>query len=337
MERWRKRGSLLAVAAVALVAALLPSGEAKLSPDYYRSTCPDVEAIVREAVAKKVNETFVTVPATLRLFFHDCFVEGCDASVIIASRDNDAEKDAPGNVSLAGDGFDTVVRAKAEVEKACPGVVSCADILAIAARDVVTMSSGPHWPVELGRLDGLVSKAGSVAGRLPGPDMRVDDLAALFAKHNLTTLDMVALSGAHTVGFAHCTRFTGRLYRHGVAGGGGGGGASVDPSYDPAYARQLMEACPPDVGATIAVDMDPVTPTAFDNAYYGNLAGGMGLFTSDQALYSDGASRPAVGDFAKNQTRFFEAFKDAMVKLGRVGVKTGRHGEIRRDCTAFNK
>jgi len=195
-------------------------------------------------------------------------------------------------------------------------------------------SSGPHWAVELGRLDGLVSKAGSVAGRLPGPDMRVADLAALFSRHNLTTLDMVALSGAHTVGFAHCTRFTGRLYRHGAVGAGA---HAVDPSYDPAYARQLMAACPPDVGETIAVDMDPVAPTAFDNAYYGYLARGMGLFTSDQALHTDGASRPAVRDFAGNQTRFFEAFKDAMVKLGRVGVKTGRHGEIRRDCTAFNK
>jgi peroxidase len=77
MEKWRRRRHLLlAVAAVALVAAItLPSAEAKLSPDYYRSTCPDVEAIVQAVVAKKVNETFVTVPATLRLFFHDCFVE----------------------------------------------------------------------------------------------------------------------------------------------------------------------------------------------------------------------------------------------------------------------
>jgi len=77
MEKWRRRRHLLlAAAAVVLVAAItLPSTEAKLSPDYYRSTCPDVEAIVRAVVAKKVNETFVTVPATLRLFFHDCFVE----------------------------------------------------------------------------------------------------------------------------------------------------------------------------------------------------------------------------------------------------------------------
>ena len=75
-KRIRRCGNLLAVVALALVAAMLPpSGEAKLSPDYYRSTCPDVEAIVRAVVAKKVKETFVTVPATLRLFFHDCFVE----------------------------------------------------------------------------------------------------------------------------------------------------------------------------------------------------------------------------------------------------------------------
>ncbi|KAL5200955.1 hypothetical protein ABZP36_035309 [Zizania latifolia] len=191
---------------------------------------------------------------------------------------------------------------------------------------MVWKSSGPHWTVELGRLDGFVSKAGRVAGRLPGPDMHVKDLAAMFAKNNLTLLDMVALSGAHTVGFAHCTRFTGRLY----------GRSGVDPSYNPAYAQQLMAACPRDVGPTIAVNMDPITPVSFDNAYYTNLAGGLGLFTSDQALYADGASRPAVAGFAKNQTRFFEAFKDAMVKLGRVGVKAGRHGEIRRDCTAFN-
>ncbi|KAL6846802.1 hypothetical protein ACP4OV_024250 [Aristida adscensionis] len=328
MAQWRRGGHLFTVAAVALVAGMLPSGESRLSPEYYRTTCPDVEAIVQAAVAKKVRETFVTVPATLRLFFHDCFVEGCDASVMIASRGNDAEKDAPDNVSLAGDGFDTVVRAKAAVEKRCPGVVSCADVLAIAARDVVTMSSGPHWPVELGRLDGLVSNAGYVAGRLPGPDMRAGDLAAMFATHNLTALDMVALSGAHTVGFAHCTRFAGRLYRR-------GGAAAA--AYDPAYARRLMAACPPEVDPNVAVDMDPVTPAAFDNAYYVNLAGGMGLFTSDQALFSDAATRPAAASFAKNQTRFFEAFKRAMVKLGRVGVKSRGHGEIRRDCTRFNK
>ena len=64
---------------------------------------------------------------------------GLYASVLIALPNGDAEKDAPDNLSLAGDGFDTVIKAKQEVEKKCARVVSCADILAIAARDVIAL------------------------------------------------------------------------------------------------------------------------------------------------------------------------------------------------------
>ena len=58
---------------------------------------------------------------------------------MIASPNGDAEKDASDNLSLAGDGFDTVIKAKQAVEARCPGLVSCADILAIAARDVISL------------------------------------------------------------------------------------------------------------------------------------------------------------------------------------------------------
>ncbi|KAK4426049.1 Peroxidase 55 [Sesamum alatum] len=306
-------------------------GEAQgqLMDNFYSSSCPNVEAIVRQVVLTKINQTFVTIPATLRLYFHDCFVEGCDASVIIASPNNDAEKDAQDNLSLAGDGFDTVVKAKQAVEAQCPGVVSCADILAIAARDVVFLAGGPAYNVELGRRDGLISQASRVAGHLPEPTFNLIQLNTIFAKNNLSQTDMIALSGAHTLGFSHCTRFANRLYSFSPFN-------PIDPTLDPTYAQQLMQECPQNVDPQIAINMDPVTPRTFDNVYFQNLVGGKGLFTSDQVLFTDPASQPTVMDFAQNSGDFSGAFITAMTKLGRVGVKTGNQGEIRRDCTAFN-
>ena len=69
MEIWRSLGFVL----VLLMAA--GSGEGQLVENFYQTTCPNVEAIVRQAVTLKLSQTFTTVPATLRLFFHDCFVE----------------------------------------------------------------------------------------------------------------------------------------------------------------------------------------------------------------------------------------------------------------------
>lgn len=72
----------------------------------------------------------------------DQLAQGCDASVILVSTGNNtAEKEHPTNLSLAGDGFDTVIQAKAAVDAvpACANQVSCADILALATRDVIEL------------------------------------------------------------------------------------------------------------------------------------------------------------------------------------------------------
>ncbi|KAJ4961776.1 hypothetical protein NE237_021686 [Protea cynaroides] len=322
------RGGWWVVVVMVMIMAM-GRGEGQLVQNFYALSCPNVEAIVRQAVITKMNQTFVTVPATLRLFFHDCFIQGCDASIMIASPIGGAEKDAPDNLSLAGDGFDTVIKAKQAVEAVCPGVVSCADILAIAARDVVAFSGGPSFIVELGRRDGMVSNASLVSGNLPEPSFNLNQLNQLFSQKNLTQIDMIALSGAHTVGFSHCDRFSNRLYSYSSV-------STVDPSFNANYAQQLMAACPRNVNPNIAVNLDPVTPKTFDNIYYQNLVAGKGLLSSDEVLFTDPASQPTVIDFASNPSDFNAAFITAMIKLGRVGVKTGFLGEIRSDCTAFN-
>jgi peroxidase len=67
-------------------------------------------------------------------------LKGCDASILISTTPGSkvlAEKDAEDNQDLRVEGFQTISKAKALVESKCPGVVSSADILAIAARDYV--------------------------------------------------------------------------------------------------------------------------------------------------------------------------------------------------------
>ncbi|KAK4366374.1 hypothetical protein RND71_014254 [Anisodus tanguticus] len=273
---------------------------AQLKTNYYAKTCPNVETIVRNVVNKKIQQTFVTIPAVLRLFFHDCFVEGCDSSVIVASTSgNTAEKDHPDNLSLAGDGFDTVIKAKAAIDAipSCKNKVSCADILAIATRDVVQLSGGPGYTVELGRLDGFTSKASNVEGNLPKPTFNLDQLNTMFASHGLNQADMIALSAAHTLGFSHCNKFTNRIYNFSPQN-------PVDPTLNKTYAAQLQQMCPKNVDPRIAINMDPITPRAFDNVYFQNLQKGMGLFTSDQVLFTDQRSKGTVDSWASNSKAF---------------------------------
>lgn len=136
-------------------------------------------------------------------------------------------------------------------------------------------------------------------------------------------------AGAHTLGFSHCSRFANRIYGFSKAN-------PIDPSLNQAYAKQLQGMCPRNVDPTIAINMDPVTPRTFDNQYYKNLQQGKGLFTSDQSLFTDSRSQGTVNAWAQSSATFNQAFIDAMGRLGRVGVKTGSNGNIRRDCSVFN-
>ncbi|XP_004489335.1 peroxidase 63 [Cicer arietinum] len=304
--------------------------ESRLTLDYYQKRCPQFQQIVQQTITSKQIQSPTTAAATLRLFLHDCLLpNGCDSSILLSSTPfTKTERDNDINLSLPGDAFDVIVRIKTALELACPNTVSCSDILVTATRDLLIMLGGPHFNVYLGRRDGRSSISTTVNGFLPKPTMSISEITKIFTNRGFTVEEMVALSGAHTVGFSHCSEFTSEIYNN---------SSSVSSSYNPRFVEGLRKACGDyRNNPSLSVFNDIMTPNKFDNVYFQNLPKGLGVLKSDHGLFSDPITRPFVETFAADQDRFFRVFAKSMEKLSLLGVKTGRRGEIRRRCDQIN-
>ncbi|KAH0686624.1 hypothetical protein KY290_018243 [Solanum tuberosum] len=287
------------------------------------------EFIVRQEVTNAFFINKGVAAGLVRMHFHDCFVRGCDGSVLIDSTStNSAEKDSPANnPSLRG--FEVIDSAKARLESVCQGVVSCADIVAFAARDSVAITGGFGYEVPAGRRDGRISLASETTS-LPPPTLNVDQLTQNFKNMGLTQEEMVTLSGAHTIGRSHCLAFRNRLYSFNST-------TSQDPSLDPSYAAQLKQQCPEgSTDASLVVPMNPVSPAITDECYYTDILANRGLFTSDQTLLTNPTTAIQVIQNARYPFLWKSKFASAMVKMGQIGVLTGTAGEIRANCRVIN-
>ncbi|KAM2046757.1 hypothetical protein ACFX1T_005506 [Malus domestica] len=162
---------------VLVITSVLGNVNAQLSSTFYSTTCPNVTSIVR-GVVEQVQQNDIRIGAKLiRVHFHDCFVNGCDGSIMLDNADGiDSEKDA-----------------------------------AIASQILVSENGGPTWEVQLGRRDSrTANRAGTTA--IPGFRESLDQLSQKFRDAGLDSTDLVALSGAHTFGRARCSTFVHRLY-----------------------------------------------------------------------------------------------------------------------------
>lgn len=323
----RASGILFTALATFWVFACVPANAAGgLALNFYDMRCPGVYSAVGNVVEETISKAPTLAAPLLRMHFHDCFVRGCDGSVLLNStKSTQAEKDAAPNLSLRG--FAVIDAAKAAVENVCPGVVSCADVLALVARDAVHMLGGPFWNVPMGRRDGVVSIANEALTKLPPPTANFTLLRSIFASNGLDVKDLVVLSGAHTIGTSHCSSFSSRLYNF-------TGNGDMDPSLDKNYAAHLKIVCKPNDNKTI-VEMDPGSFRTFDTHYYVNLKKRRGLFHSDDALLSSSEAEAYVNTELQFPS-FFSDFATSMEKMGTIGVLTGSAGQIRRHCAFTN-
>ncbi|KAF4383285.1 hypothetical protein F8388_009316 [Cannabis sativa] len=207
---------------------------------------------------------------------------------------------------------------------------SCPRAQEIVKSVVAKASGGPNWEVPLGRRD---SRGASLSGSnndIPAPNNTFQTILTKFKRQGLDLVDLVALSGSHTIGDARCTSFRQRLYNQ-------NGNGKPDFTLHPTYAAQLRNRCPRSGSDQNLFFLDFVSPTRFDNTYFKNLLASKGLLSSDQVLVtSSEASKKLVIQYAENNELFFEHFAKSMIKMGNISPLTGSRGEIRKNCRRIN-
>ncbi|CAA7025223.1 unnamed protein product [Microthlaspi erraticum] len=328
--------------------------------DFYRESCPSADKIIAKTIREIYNARPSVAPALIRLLFHDCFVEGCDASVLLDVDESlTTEKGAAPNLSLKG--FDVIEAIKSELENICPGIVSCADLLVLAAREAVLVAGGPFYPLETGRRDSVVAFREIADRELPSPQASLSVILASFSSRGFNERETVSLFGAHSIGITHCTFFKDRLYNFSGTG-------KPDPEINTGFLQELKTKCPfsasasspsPSPGTGLAPTLpashssqsygmssengnDAVIDLSYNNEggdenfgtrYYRRLLQKKGLMYSDQQLTGREETEIWVRAYASDSMLFRKDFAMAMMKLSNYHVLTGPLGQIRTSCS----
>uniref|UniRef100_A0A803MW40 Peroxidase n=2 Tax=Chenopodium quinoa TaxID=63459 RepID=A0A803MW40_CHEQI len=290
-----------------------PHGQLKVG--FYNDKCGgnNVEKVIYDVVKQKITADPDTVSDLVRVSFHDCFVRGCEGSILLNGKGT--EQTAPINKGLGG--IKTVSDIKEAVEKVCPGVVSCTDVLVIGARAAISLAGGKWYEVETGRRDGVVSRKDEAQANIPPPTMPVPQAIELFARKGLNKHDFVVLLE--------------RLYNFRNTN-------KPDRSISPSLLQLLQKTCPLNSKTDNETFLDQTTNSHFkiDNAYYKQILAHNGVMEIDQNLASNPSTRGLVIGLAKSPNQFLDQFGPAMVKMARIGVLTGNQGEIRKSCGSVN-
>ncbi|KAJ1405560.1 Secretory peroxidase [Sesbania bispinosa] len=295
----------------------------QLHYNYYKFSCPNLESVIKSELLSLFLRDATAPAAFLRLMFHDCQVQGCDASILLDSNDS-SEMISSRNFAIRY--REIISHIKSILEEECPGQVSCADIIVLAAKEAVSFSGGPLIQIPLGRKDSRTCSFKEADAKLPSPTITVDEFISIFMSKGMSIEESVSILGAHTLGVGHCLNIVGRLYDQRI-------GDEMDLNFE----ASLRLACPTEIPLTnLTFVPNDMTPIIFDNHYYRDIIMGRGLFGIDSNISRDPRTAPFVMRFALDQNYFFEAFSSAFLKLSTTNVLTNEQGDVRRQCNQVN-
>lgn len=189
--------------------------------------------------------------------------------------------------------------------------ITYADLWSLAAVTAIEEMGGPKISWRPGRSDAQSSSDSVEEGRLPDAQLGCPHLRNVFNRMTFSDQEIVALSGAHTVGAAHADR-----------SGHEGPWTRRPNHFDNQYFKDL-----------VTVDWKPV-----DAAESGGTKGQIVykpannpkatemMLPTDVAMLSDAGMRPWVDLYAADQDRFFQDFSSAFTKLQELGVSFGGAG-----------
>ncbi|TVU21311.1 hypothetical protein EJB05_30939, partial [Eragrostis curvula] len=180
-----------------------------------------------------------------------------------------------------------------------------------------------------------------VRANLPGSTFEVGKLISNFAAKGFTPEEVVILSGAHSVGRAHCSSFRDRLsapsteinpyFRDSVLHKYCGAGPA-----DPVLENNIRDQNATALGNLTSFVVPANGGDLLDNSYYHNNLNNLVLFHSDWVLVGSSATLKHVHEYADNGTLWNLDFADALVKLSKLAMPPGSTGEIRKTCRATN-
>ncbi|XP_019432275.1 PREDICTED: peroxidase 21 [Lupinus angustifolius] len=301
-------------------------GKSQLQLNYYTNSCSKAEEIIKQQVVQLYNKHGNTAISWVRNLFHDCMVKSCDASLLLVNRGG-VVSEQTAERSFGMRNFKYVNTIKEAVEQECPLTVSCADIVALSARDGIAMLGGPNIEMKTGRRDSKESYATVVEEFIPNHNDSISLVLSSFQAIGVDIEATVALLGAHSVGRVHCKNLVQRLY------------PTVDETLNPSYAAYLKRRCPtpnPDPNAVQYVRNDLKTPMIIDNNYYNNILQHKGLLTVDEELATEPRTAPYVQKMADDNEYFRQQFSRAVVLLSENNPLIGDEGEIRKNCGYVN-